>query len=148
MSDDIGPPPGAPTSTVMHRVSFYETDAMQVVHHSNYIRYFELARVVWLDEHDQSYTDYVEQGLHFATTSVRANYHFSARFDDVLSVTTWLEWVRGASLRMAYRIGCGEQLIASGWTEHVSVSTEGKVRRIPKSNRERLHSKSVSATVQ
>ena len=46
------PPAGATTSTVRHRVPFYETDAMAIVHHANYVRYFELARVVWLDEHD------------------------------------------------------------------------------------------------
>ena len=32
-------------STVQHRVPFYETDAMGIVHHSNYLRYFELARI-------------------------------------------------------------------------------------------------------
>ncbi len=143
MSEDtVGPPSGAVTSSIEHRVSFYETDAMTVVHHSNYVRYFELARVEWLDEHDQPYTAYVEQDIHFATTKVHAEYHYSARFDDVLSVTTWLEWVRGASLCMAYRIDCGEQLIASGWTEHASVNHDGRVRRIPKPNRERLQSKS------
>ena len=96
MSDDIGPPAGATTSTIAHRVSFFETDAMAVVHHSNYVRYFELVRVKWLAEHDQPYTAYVEQGIHFATTQVHAEYHRSARFDDILSVTAWLEWVRGS----------------------------------------------------
>ena len=28
----------------MHEVQYYETDAMQIVHHSNYIRWFEEAR--------------------------------------------------------------------------------------------------------
>jgi acyl-CoA thioester hydrolase len=146
VDDENGPPRGAVTSTIEHRVSFFETDAMTVVHHSNYVRYFELARVKWLDEHDQPYTEYVEQNIHFATTKVHAEYHYSARFDDILAVTTWLEWVRGASLCMAYRIDCGERLIASGWTEHASVSNEGKVRRIPRVNRARLLSKSVRPT--
>jgi acyl-CoA thioesterase FadM len=34
-----GPPPGAKVSTVEHRVPFYETDAMKIVHHSNHVRY-------------------------------------------------------------------------------------------------------------
>jgi acyl-CoA thioester hydrolase len=36
---------------VQHRVPFYETDAMGVVHHANYVKYLELARIAWLDEH-------------------------------------------------------------------------------------------------
>jgi acyl-CoA thioesterase FadM len=46
--------------------------------------------------------------------------------------------VRGASLRMAYSIDRGDEQLVTGWSEHASVSGEGKVRRIPKANRERL----------
>ena len=37
-------------TTIMHRVPFFETDAMGIVHHANYVRYLELARVAWMDE--------------------------------------------------------------------------------------------------
>lgn len=116
---------------------------MGVMHHANYLRLFENARVVWLDEHDVSYTRYVELDLHFAVTHVEANYHLSAFFDDRLRVTTWVDWARGASLRMAYRIERGEELVASGATEHAAVNTEGRVRRIPKENRARLQAAAV-----
>lgn len=131
-------PDGANVSCLEHRVSFFETDAMKIVHHSNYIRYFELVRVVWLDEWDEPYRHYFENDIHLATTIVHAEYKMSARFDDVLQISTWLEWVRGASLRMAYSIDRGDDHLVSGWSEHASVSGEGKVRRIPKANRERL----------
>ena len=111
---------------------------MGIVHHSNYVRFFEHARVRWLEEHDQPYTAYVDQGLNFATTHVSVDYLASARFGDELSVTTWLEWVRGASLRMAYRIDSGDRLSATGATEHAAVNADGRVRRIPKENRARL----------
>lgn len=111
---------------------------MGIVHHSNYVRFFELARVVWLAGHDQPYTAYMESGLNFATTHVVANYHQSARFDDVLAITTWVEWVRGASLRMAYRIECRGKLIVTGATEHAALCADGRVRRIPRENRDRI----------
>ena len=101
------------------------------------------ARVVWLETHDQPYTAYVDQDIHFAVTQANVRYHRSARFDDRLDVTVWLDWVRGASLRMAYCIHCEGELIASGFTEHAAVSDEGKLRRIPKVHRERLASNSV-----
>jgi acyl-CoA thioester hydrolase len=132
------PPPGAKTSTATHRVAFYETDAMGIVHHSNYIRFFELSRIIWLAEHDQPYTAYADSGLNFATTHAEAEYLQSARFDDELEITTWLEWVRGASLRMAYRIEHRAVLLVTGATEHAAVNRDGRVRRIPRENRARL----------
>jgi acyl-CoA thioester hydrolase len=123
---------------VEHRVGFYETDAMGVVHHSNYLRFFERARVVWLQEHDRPYTYYVGLGLHFAVTRSEVDYQWGARFDDLLVVTTWAEWVHGASLRMAYTVDLGDQHVASGATEHAVVDGEGRVRRIPRDARSRL----------
>jgi len=136
MNDSI--PAGATTITMQHRVGFHETDAMGIVHHSNYLRFFENARVVWLETHDKSYPDWIEMGLHFAVTHAELDYRQPARFDDILEVTTWLEWVRGASLAMAYTIFCRSTLLVTGRTEHASINDEGKVRRIPNDDRARL----------
>ncbi len=120
----------------MHRVPFFDTDAMGVVHHANYVRYFELARVQWLAEHDRPYSEYVAQGLHFAVTRVEADYQQPARFDDLLDVTAWLSWVRHASLGIAYRIARDDVTIVIGATEHAAVDAEsGRPRRMPKERR-------------
>jgi acyl-CoA thioester hydrolase len=133
-----------PVSTIRHRVPFYETDAMGVVHHSNYLRYFELARIVWMDEHDRPYREYVAEDLHFATTSVEVSYQRAARFDDLLDIRCWLERVRGASLRIAYEVARGDQRIATGATEHAMVDGSGRPRRIPRERRAILGSRAAS----
>lgn len=133
-----GIPPGAVTITHDHRVGFHETDAMGIVHHANYLRFCENARVVWLETHDKSYSAWIETGLHFAVTRVELDYRQPARFDDRIRVTTWLEWVRGASLAMAYRIERDGVLLVSGRTEHASINDDGRVRRIPREDRERM----------
>ena len=115
---------------------------MGIVHHSNYLRFFEQARVDWLAEHDQPYTAYMALGLHFATTRAEVDYKRSMAFDDTAFVTTWLEWVGAASLCMAYTIEVDGELKATGQTEHAAVSTEGKVRRLPKERR--LHLQTLS----
>lgn len=125
-------PAGATTSTYRYRVPFFDTDAMGVVHHANYIRYLELARIVWLDEHDEPYRKVAEQGIHYATTRVSLDYFSSARFDDRIDITVWLDWVRGASLCMAYELICDDRTLASGYTVHAAVNAEGRVRRLPK----------------
>jgi len=132
------PPAGATVSSVRHRVPFYETDGMGVVHHSNYVRYLELARIVWLDEHDVPYRKVVEQGLHYATTKLELAYHRAARFDDEIEIFTWIEWARGASLRMAYVLSCRGATLATAATEHAAVDLEGRVRRLPRDRVEHL----------
>lgn len=136
-------PVGATTITMPHRVGFHETDAMGIVHHANYLRFCEDSRVVWLETHDKGYPEWITMGLNFAVTRVELDYRASCRFDDVLEVTTWLEWVRGASLAMAYRIERQGVLILTGRTEHASVNEAGRVRRIPREDRARLASKAL-----
>lgn len=136
---DLGTAPaGASVSTLEHRVPFYETDAMGIVHHANYVRYLELARIRWMDEHHRPYREYVAAGLHYATTHVEIDYLRPAVFDDVLAISTWVEWVRGASLRMSYEIRRDAELLARAATEHAMVDDEGRLRRIPKDWREEL----------
>jgi acyl-CoA thioester hydrolase len=136
---DDAPPAGAAATSFRHRVAFFETDAMGIVHHANYVRWLELARVHWMDEHHRPYRAYMAQGLHFATTRVEIDYRRAAGFDDEVEVTTWLEWGRGASLRMAYRLrGPGGALLARAATEHAMVDASGRPRRIPAAEREEL----------
>jgi acyl-CoA thioester hydrolase len=123
-------------STVRHRVPFYETDAMGVVHHSNYVRYLEIARITWLDEHDQPYGKYIEMGRHFATTRVEVEYKRALRFDETVEVAVWLDWVRNASLRLRYALHCAGTLVATAATEHASVDMDGRARRIPRERRD------------
>jgi acyl-CoA thioester hydrolase len=125
-------------STFRHRVPFYETDAMGIVHHANYVRYLELARIAWMDEHDRPYREYIADGLHFSTTRVDLRYVRPAGFDDLLDVSTWLDWVAGASLGMAYTIERDGVRVAEGITEHAMVDGSGRPRRIPAERRARL----------
>lgn len=133
-------------TTFHHRVPFYETDAMGVVHHANYVRYLELARIAWMDDHDRPYREYVAEGFHFSTTRVEVDYRRPAVFDDVVEVTTWLDWVRGASLAMRYELKRGPDLLATGATEHALVDTAGRPCRIPAEYRGRLAALAANGT--
>jgi acyl-CoA thioester hydrolase len=140
MSETVAtPPPGVPVTRHRHRVPFYETDAMGLVHHANYVRFLELARIRWMDEHHRPYREYVAEGLHFATTRVEVDYRRGLRFDDEVEIAVWLAWARGASLRMEYALsridGTDAQLVARAATEHAMVDTSGRVRRIPEAQR-------------
>jgi acyl-CoA thioester hydrolase len=127
-------------------VPFYETDAMGVVHHANFVKYLELARIAWLDEHEQPYRVYIEAGRQLATIRVELDYQRAARFDDRVEICVWLDWVRYASLRMCYRLTCRGALLATGATEHCAVDNEGRPRRIPRERQQALRALAAQAT--
>jgi acyl-CoA thioester hydrolase len=131
-------PDNAPTSSIEYRVPFYDTDAMGVVHHANYVRYLELARVRFLAEHDEPYVRYVERGIQVVVTRVELQLRRATRFDEILRITGWLERVRNASFSFGYQIRCGEDLTATGSTEHAVVDLQGKLQRMTEAHRTRL----------
>jgi acyl-CoA thioester hydrolase len=137
------PPEGAVVSRYRHRVAFFETDAMGIVHHSNYVRHLELARIHWLDEHDQPYKVYAETGLHYATTHMEIDYRKSTGFDDTIEIAAWLDWVRGASMRIDYELTCDGACVAVASSVHAMVDRAGRVRRIPKERLENLKAHAV-----
>jgi acyl-CoA thioester hydrolase len=131
-------PPKAATTTVRHVVSFYETDAMGIVHHSNYVRFFEHARVQYLIDHDRPYTAYMGEGLHMPVTRVEAVYMRPCRFADAIDVTCWVSWVRAASLGFHYRLSVQGELVAHGSSDHAIIDETGRPQRLPEALRERL----------
>ncbi len=127
-----------PNSALEIRVPFVDTDAMGVVHHSNYIRYLEVARVKFLEEHDMPYVSYLEMGFQFAVTRVDVRYKKVAKFDDRLVVRVWVEWVKNVSLGFAYEVSRGDEIVTLAKTEHASVDNSGTLTRLPKPQRNAL----------
>lgn len=134
----LAPPARAATTSVRHTVAFYETDAMGVVHHSNYLRFLEHARVQFLAEHDRAYVDYVRDGVHVPVTRASVTYKRPCRFADEVDITCWLAWARHASFGFAYCLEVRGQLVALADTDHAIVDLEGRPMRIPESTRVRM----------
>ena len=53
---------------------YYETDQMGIIHHSNYIRWFEEARVDWLTFLDVPYYKIEEAGIIIPVLAVTCDY--------------------------------------------------------------------------
>ena len=65
---------------VEHRVNFYDTDAMEVVHHANYIRWFEIGRVAYLRRIGITLGALMAAGYVFPITKVGAQFHAPGHF--------------------------------------------------------------------
>jgi len=111
---------------------------MRIVHHANFVRYLELARLQFLEEHLQPYASFVAQGLHFAVTRCEIDFIAPARFDDALEIRCWLRFARGASLGIDYRVERDGTTLATASTEHAMVDDSGRPVRIPAQQRAAL----------
>ena len=74
-------------------VRYYETDCMGVVHHSNYIRYFECARNEMISSWGYPVEECDRDGIVFPVISVECRYKHPARMGDVLRVTAEIDEV-------------------------------------------------------
>ncbi|MEQ1906444.1 MAG: thioesterase family protein [Pirellulaceae bacterium] len=114
------------------RVRYQETDAQGRCHHANYINFFEVGRVEMLRSAGVNYRDLEAQGIFLVVTEVMCNYLEGARYDDLLTVETNLEWAKGVRIKHNYRILQNEKVMAHGHSIVAAVSPEGKVLRLPK----------------
>ncbi len=103
------------------RVRFAETDAQGVVHNSNYLVWFEIARVAYLEKFTGGYPALRAQGIESFVLESYVRYRQPAHFDDRLIVHTRVGELRGARFRFDYRIERAGDLVADGWTSHACV---------------------------
>ena len=119
-------------SSVELEVRYAETDQMAVVHHSNYLVWFEVARTRLCEEAGFHYAGIEEQGYLLVVSGASARYRQAARYGDMVVVDCRLEWVGSRVLEFVYEVHRGDDLLATGVTEHVWVEREsGRHCRIP-----------------
>ena len=114
------------------RVRFAETDAQGVVHNSNYLVWFEVARIDYLEQHAGGYQRLRDEGIESLVLESHVRYLQPALFDDRLLVHTRCLDVRGARFRFEYAITRDGAVVADGWTRHGTVdATTLRPTRIP-----------------
>lgn len=114
-------------------VRYAETDAMGIVHHASYIVYFEEGRSAYIRQRGTSYADFERSGFYLAVTSVNARYIKPARYDDRITVRTWVERSRSRSLTFAYEIinTHNHDQLVKGQTDHICLDQSGNITTIP-----------------
>ena len=103
------------------KVRFAETDAQGIAHNSNYLVWFEVARVEYLERYAGGYQRLRELGLEALVLESHVRYLQPARFDDRLVVHARCVDVKGARFRYEYEIERAGVAIANGWTTHATV---------------------------
>lgn len=121
------------------RVIFADTDAMGIVYHANYIKWFEIGRGEYLRQCGLPYARITAMGYDMPLTEVACRYLAPARYDDILILETEVVYVRGASIKFSYGMWdeARERMIAEGESVQACLK-EGKVVRFPKEFNEKI----------
>lgn len=118
------------------RVRFVETDAMGIVHHSNYLHYFEEARVAYLRHIGHPFTEWRDAGLESPVLESFVQYRQPVRFDEEVDVHVRLASVTRATFQMAYLLTVGDgsdktAVRSTGVTVHGCSTLDGRPTRLP-----------------
>ena len=84
------------------RAQYHETDQMGIIHHSNYVKWMEEARVRFMDVLGLGYREMEEQGVQSPVAGISVDYKKSFRFDDEAEIRVFVTKYNGAVLELGY----------------------------------------------
>ena len=113
-------------SEVEFEVRYAETDQMGIVHHANYLIWFELARTRFCADGGKPYPEIEALGFFMIITQAQQDYRLAACYGDTVKVSCWLDWVASRSLQFGYQVMRGEQVLSTGYTRHLWVKSESR----------------------
>ena len=115
------------------RVFYADTDAMGIVYHTSYIRWFEMGRTELMRARGISWSILGPERCYFPLTKVSCHFLIPARYDELVILETKIDEVKRASLSFSYRIldEAKERVLVRGYTLHACTDGEGTIMRIP-----------------
>ena len=114
------------------KVHYYETDRMDVVHHANYIRWIEEARIDFMDQIGFPYSKMEAQGVLSPVKSISCNYLRPCTFGDAIDITVSVVSFNGVVLVIRYEMvkSGNEDVLCTATSEHVFLDREGHFVRM------------------
>lgn len=109
-----------------HRAQYYETDQMGIIHHSNYIRWFEEARVYLMEKLGFGYHVMEERGIMSPVLSVNCTYKSMTRFHEIVVIEPQVLDYTGVQMTIGYTIREKEtgEIRCTGETKHCFITKE------------------------
>jgi acyl-CoA thioester hydrolase len=118
---------------ITFRVRYAETDRMGLLHHANYIVYFEMGRTELLRQRGISYRDIEDSGHLLVVVEVGCKFKRPAYYDDMLTLRTTVERVTHVKIVHRYEVFRDGVLLAEGHSTLACVDRDGKPQALPPS---------------
>lgn len=111
-----------------HRTQYYETDQMGIIHHSNYIRWFESARIDYLSQIGADYAAMEREGIISPVLTVSCEYKTMVHFGDVVLVEPVIRSYNGVKLCLSYTVRDKEtgEIRTTGESSHCFLNSAGR----------------------
>lgn len=118
-----------------HKVQYYETDQMGIVHHSNYIRWFEEARTDYMEKMGIGYDKMEEKGIMSPVLSVEASYLRMVYFGDTVTIESYVKEYNGIKLTIVYEVidDKTKMVHCRGISKHCFITRDGRPLSLKKS---------------
>lgn len=115
-------------------VQYYETDQMGIVHHSNYIRWFEESRTFYLDKIGLPYKMWEDMGIMIPVLGVNCTYKTPAKYGDIVCIYCEFKEITPVKMLVSYKVinKETEELLSTGETKHCYVDKNFKIINIQK----------------
>lgn len=119
----------------IRRAKYYETDQMAIIHHSNYIRWFEEARIDFLEQIGFSYEKMEALGVMSPVLSVECVYKHYVKFNQTVSIEINMPKFNGVKMIVEYVVRNVDtnEVCVIGRTEHGFIDKNFKVISLKKS---------------
>jgi len=104
----------------IRKTYYYETDQMGIIHHSNYIRWFEEARAELMEQLGYSYARMENEGVASPLLHVECDYKTMARFGETVRIYPMVTHFNGVRMTVSYKIydNATGALRTTGLTRH------------------------------
>ena len=113
---------------------YYETDRMDIVHHSNYVRWLEEARIDLMEKLGCPFTETEKMGIVSPVLSVETHYKYPVRFGDEFEVRCTLSKFNGCAFELDYEIYniTSDKLSCTAHSSHCFTTSDLKPIRLKK----------------
>ena len=110
------------------RAQYYETDQMGIIHHSNYIRWFESARIWYMHQVGADYRQMEEMGILSPVLEVSCTYKSMVHVDYMVEVVPKIEKYNGIRMELSYQIVDKQtgELRTTGRSSHCFLDRAGR----------------------
>ncbi len=124
-----------------HKVAYYETDAMRIVHHSNYLRWMEIARCDFLEAIALPFSSLEANGISSPVLHAELDYKRPARFEDEVEIALYGLQYDGLRYAFYYEISRDGDILVEAKTRHCFVDLDRGRPMSLKRSAEDMHEK-------